>query len=39
MAKYAYPAVFTPEEDGGFSIRFPDFAGGSSFQSENISFL
>ncbi|MCM1136774.1 MAG: type II toxin-antitoxin system HicB family antitoxin [Clostridium sp.] len=24
MAKYAYPAVFTPEEDGGFSIKFPD---------------
>lgn len=24
MAKYAYPAVFTPEENGGFSIRFPD---------------
>lgn len=27
MAKYAYPAVFTPEEDGGFSIRFPDLEG------------
>lgn len=24
MAKYVYPAVFTPEEDG-YSIRFPDF--------------
>lgn len=24
MAKYVYPAIFTPEE-GGFSIRFPDF--------------
>lgn len=24
MAKYAYPAVFTPEDDGGFSVRFPD---------------
>lgn len=23
MAKYVYPAVFTPE-DGGYSIRFPD---------------
>lgn len=23
MAKYVYPAVFTPEE-GGYSIRFPD---------------
>lgn len=27
MAKYAYPAVFTPEDDGGFSIRFPDLEG------------
>ena len=24
MSKYAYPAIFTPEDDGGFSIRFPD---------------
>lgn len=24
--KYAYPAIFTPE-DGGFSIRFPDLDG------------
>lgn len=24
MAKYAYPAIFTPEGDGGFSINFPD---------------
>ena len=24
MAKYAYPAIFTPEEHG-WSIRFPDF--------------
>lgn len=24
MAKYAYPAIFTPEEDGSFSIVFPD---------------
>lgn len=24
MAKYVYPAVFTPEESG-YSIRFPDF--------------
>ena len=24
MAKYVYPAIFTPEE-GGYSIRFPDF--------------
>lgn len=25
MPKYVYPAVFTPEEDGYFSINFPDF--------------
>lgn len=24
MAKYVYPAIFTPEEDGSFSINFPD---------------
>ena len=24
MAKYAYPAIFTPEEGGSFSIVFPD---------------
>ncbi len=24
MAKYVYPAIFTPEEDGAYSIRFPD---------------
>ena len=24
MAKYVYPAIFTPEDDGGFSVRFPD---------------
>lgn len=27
MAKYAYPAIFTPEKDGGFSINFPDLEG------------
>ena len=27
MAKYIYPAVFTPEAEGGFSIRFPDVDG------------
>lgn len=27
MAKYVYPAVFTPEEEGGFSINFPDLEG------------
>ena len=25
MAKYVYPAIFTKEEEGGYSIRFPDF--------------
>ena len=34
MAKYIYPAIFTPEEDGGYSVRFPDvdgcFTGGDS---------
>lgn len=24
MAKYVYPAVFTPESIGGYSINFPD---------------
>lgn len=24
MAKYVYPAIFTLEEEGGYSIRFPD---------------
>ena len=24
MAKYAYPAIFTPEQDGSYSINFPD---------------
>ena len=27
MAKYVYPAVFTPEEDGGYLVRFPDIDG------------
>ena len=27
MAKYAYPAIFTPEENGGYSINFPDLEG------------
>lgn len=27
MSKYAYPAIFTPEDEGGFSIRFPDLEG------------
>ena len=24
MSKYVYPAIFTPEESGGYSVRFPD---------------
>jgi len=24
MSKYAYPAIFTPEEVGGYSVLFPD---------------
>ncbi len=24
MAKYVYQAIFTPEEEGGYSVRFPD---------------
>nr|DAR39774.1 MAG TPA: hypothetical protein [Caudoviricetes sp.] len=27
MAKYVYPAVFTPEENGGYSVFFPDLEG------------
>lgn len=27
MAKYVYPAVFTPEAEGGYSIHFPDLEG------------
>lgn len=27
MAKYAYPAVFTKEKEGGYSIRFRDLEG------------
>lgn len=27
MAKYVYPAIFTPEEEGGYSVRFPDIQG------------
>lgn len=23
--KYVYPAIFTSEEDGGYSVNFPDF--------------
>jgi predicted RNase H-like HicB family nuclease len=27
MAKYAYPAIFTPEENGEYSVVFPDLEG------------
>lgn len=27
MTKYVYPAVFTPEQDGCYSIVFPDLEG------------
>lgn len=27
MQKYYFPAVFTPEADGKFSVDFPDLAG------------
>lgn len=27
MSKYAYPAVFTLETEGGFSVHFPDLEG------------
>lgn len=27
MNKYSYPAVFTPEENGAYSINFPDIEG------------
>lgn len=27
IMKYAYPAIFTPEDNGGFSVIFPDLEG------------
>lgn len=27
MAKYVYPAIFTPEDEGGYSVFFPDLEG------------
>ena len=27
MNRYTYPAIFTPEKDGGFSVVFPDMEG------------
>ena len=28
MAKYVYPAIFEPNELGGYCVRFPDIQGG-----------
>ena len=42
MAKYVYPAVFTPDEEaGGYCVHFPDFEncsayGGIATQGEDI---
>lgn len=27
MAKYAYPAVFAPAQEGGYTVNFPDLEG------------
>ena len=27
MSKYVYPAIFTLEQDGGYSVCFPDLEG------------
>lgn len=27
MARYVYPAIFSPEEEGGYSVFFPDLEG------------
>ena len=27
MSKYSYPAIFTPEENGMYSVHFPDVQG------------
>lgn len=27
MAKYVYPAIFTPAEEGGYVVTFPDWEG------------
>ena len=35
MAKYTYPAIFQKEQEGGFSIYFPDIEGCYT-QAENI---
>ena len=35
MAKYAYPAIFTKEDKGGYSVCFPDLEGCYT-QGENV---
>ena len=30
-SKYVYPAIFTPEESGGYSVLFPDLEGCYTF--------
>ena len=30
-SRYVYPAVFTPEDNGGYSVLFPDLEGCQSF--------
>ena len=27
MSRYAYPAIFEPEAEGGYSVHFPDLQG------------
>ena len=27
MAKYSYPAIFTPAEEGGYTVNFPELEG------------
>ena len=34
MAKYIYPAVFTPAEEGGFVVSFPDWGGATQGDDE-----
>ena len=31
MANYIYPAIFTPDNDGGYSVEFPDLDGCYTF--------
>ena len=39
MAKYAYPAIFTPEEDGSYSIIFPDLEDGIEMAEDALSLV